>query len=502
MGVPLVMSIDIGSTAVKVIAISPEGKLVASASGRYPTNSPQPGWVEQNPKDWWTATSAAVRECVMRAGAGDIRAVSFSGHMSAPVLLDRDGGSVLPSILIGDARSAEETKFLRESYRDVFVSLTGNEPVDAFTVSKLLWIKRHHPEALNRAAVLLFPKDYIRYKLTGTLATDPTDAGNSLLFDAVKSDWAFGLIGELGLAPALFPPIRDSHAVVGGVGDEAAALTGLRPGTPVVTGAADMACSQLGTSAVRPGTLAVTLSTSAQVVMRVEAVSPAAAGRITFHPSAVPGTLYAMGSIFTGGLGIDWAYRLMTGKEKLDASDFEAIGGLSERMEDMQPGSGGLMFLPFLIGSGSPYFDSRDRASWLGLSTGQKPELLLHSVMEGVAYNIRESMALFEAEGHAIDTVHLGGGGSRNPVWGRMIGDVLGKDISLLSNRDASAVGAAMLAGVGCGLYDSAADAARAIVKTAPPQPHSPDRHRAYDRIYARYLKAYRALNEFYRDEQ
>lgn len=496
---PAVLSIDIGSTAVKVIAMTRTGDVLASASGHYPTQSPLPGWVEQDPESWWDAAAPAVRECMTQLGEASVAAVSFSGHMSAPVLVDRDGRPVLPSILIADTRSHEETRMLRSKYKDVFVKLTGNEPVDAFTVSKLLWIKNHHPEAMRRAATLLFPKDYIRYKMTGMLGTDQTDAGNSLLYDHGKNRWAIELIEELGLPSFIFPRVHSSHERVGFVNACAASLTGIAEGTPVVAGAADMACSQLGTGAVHTGTLAITLSTSAQVVMRVDAISASGIGQITYHPSALPNSMYAMGSVFTGGLGVEWAYKLLTGKKKLDPADYESINRLSEEMVDFPPGSSNLMYLPFLVGSGTPHFDSSDRAAWLGLSTGQSTELLMHSVLEGVSYNIRESMEVFEAGGHQVRAVHLGGGGSRNPVWSRMIGDVLGKDIALLNNRDASALGSAMLAGAGAGFYEMDKLPVRQNAPTSEPKPHSNERHQQYNGLYARYLKAYRAVKEVYR---
>lgn len=497
----LVLSIDIGSTAVKVIAMTKDGEIAASQSGHYPTSSPYPGWVEQDPESWWEAASAAIKGCLEAVGPAAIGAVSFSGHMSAPVLLDEDGTPVMPSILIADIRSYEESAYLKAHYMADFLQLTGNEPIDAFTVSKLLWMKRNRPDAMNRARTLLFPKDYIRYKLTGQLGTDQTDAGNSLLYDHGKGEWAMELIRELDLPSHIFPQIHASSDIVGHASRGASTATGLLEGTPIVAGAADMACSQLGTGAVRSGTLAITLSTSAQVVMRVDSISSSSTGQVTYHPSAIPGTLYAMGSVFTGGLGIDWAYRLITGKSRLAAKDYAAINQLCEGMKGIPPGSANVMFLPFLVGSGTPHFDAADRATWIGLSTGQTPELLMHSVMEGIAFNIRESMEVFQKGGHAIDKVHLGGGGSRNQVWSAMIGDVLGKSLSLLHNRDASAIGAAMLAGVGTGMCTMEDIISQKLVSASEPSSYSIDRHRSYDVIYARYQKAYRALNEWYRNE-
>jgi len=494
----LLMGIDTGTTSAKVIAMSPAGDVCASASVHYSTTSPHPGWVEQEPEVWWNAVVEAIRECLRHVDARSIQGISFSGHMSAPVLLGVDGTSVMPSILIADMRSSEETRFLRMHYMNRMLNLTGNEPLDAFTASKLLWIKNFRPEALQQASVILFPKDYIRYKLSDRLGTDPTDAGNSLLFDREHLSWDMELIGELGLPERLFPPILLSDSVAGQVSMQAARLTGLAEGTPIITGGADMACSQLGTGAATKGKLAVTLSTSAQVVLRVNSTDDHGRGRVTYHPSAIPGTLYAMGTVFTGGLGMEWGYKLLTGKTRMEAEDYNALNALYQDDNQIPPGSGGLLFFPFLTGSGTPYFDSCDRASWLGLSTGQSPAWLLHSVMEGVAYNIRESMEVYQEAGYEINAVHLGGGGSRNSIWMRMIGDILGKDIVALENRDASAAGAAILAGVGAKIYKSAESAAASIVRTGVPYSFSPDRHATYNKLYGRYRKMYQALNEYY----
>ena len=281
---------------------------------------------------------------------------------------------------------------------------------------------------------------------------------------------------------------------------EAAGLTGLPEGTPVVTGAADMACSQIGTGAVAEGTLAITLSTSAQVVLRVPSLQTGSPGKITFHPSAVPDTFYAMGTIFTGGLGVEWGYRFLSGKDKLGEDDFRAINALCREMADIPPGSGGLMFLPFLTGSGTPHFDAVDKGSWLGLSTGQSKALMLHSIMEGIAFNIRENVGMFENDGHRIERIHLGGGGSGNPVWCQMIAHVLGKDIRLLAVRNASAIGAAILAGTGTGFFPSLEEAAARAVRTGEAFAADGEKHGRYNRLYRHYRNVYRALNVHYHD--
>lgn len=497
---PLLMGIDIGSTSVKCAAVTPEGKVAAAASGKYPLSSPHPGWVEQNPKHWWRAVVKAVRECTAQIGSGRVCAVSFSGHMSALVLLDNKGEPVRPSMLVADTRCREQTGFLRERYMDVFKALTGNEPLEAFVAPRLLWLKQFEPESLEKAAVLVFPKDYVRYRFTRRLATEPTDAGNTLLFNPAAGDWEWSLIRELGLDPGLFPPICRSTETVGSVTREAARLTGLPEGIPVVAGGADMACSQLGTGATREGVMSVTLSTSAQIVVPLKAPIPSLAGAVTFHPSAVEGALYGMGTVYTGGLGVDWGLKLLSGGGSSGSAERARLERWTEEMKKYPPGSRGLLFLPFLVGSGTPYFDARDRASWLGLSIGQDKPLLLHSVMEGISYNIRENMEMFEKAGVPVRELRLGGGGSRNPVWCRMVGNVAGKAVSMLENRDASALGAAMLAGIGAKCYSSPDEAVdRAVAWKSRLEPDE-SVHAVYDGIYDGYRDIYRSINRYYRE--
>ncbi|MBB6729604.1 xylulokinase [Cohnella zeiphila] len=494
---PLLLGVDIGSTSVKCVAVEPDGTVAAAATGTYPIASPRPGWVEQRPEHWWRAAARAIRECVAGTDASRIAAVSFSGNMSAMVLADRRGRPVRPSMLVADTRAARQAEWLKERYGEEIAAMTGNEPLAAFVAPRLLWLRENDPGALTESSRFAFPKDYIRFRLTGEWATEPTDAGNTLLFDPAKGDWAWKLIRELGIDPALFPPLCSSAEKIGRVTKEAAVRTGLPEGTPVVAGGADMACSQLGTGILAAGETAVTLSTSIQVVTPLREPIRNLAG-FTFHPSAVKGTFYAMGSVFTGGLGVDWGLRMLTGDSVSAAPDRNKLERWTEAMKDIPPGSRGLLFLPFLVGSGSPSFDERDRASWLGLTLGQDKPLLLHSVLEGISYNIRDNLELLERAGIPVRELRIGGGGSRNPVWCRMVGNVAGKPASLIGNRDASALGAAMLAGIGTGCYASAEDAVAQAVRLTQRLEPEPDAAGRYDEMYPDYQEVCRSLNRYY----
>lgn len=499
MTISAVMGIDLGTTSVKCLAMDRDGKRIASASKGYPLQSPQPGWVEQRPEDWWSAAVEAIRECLSALPDGAvIEAVSLSGHMSALTLLDEGGSPVMPAILIADTRSERQTQYLNEHYREQVIALTGNVPIDAFTAPKLMWVRDQRPDLYQQARTLVFPKDYVRFRLTGHLGTDPTDAGNSLLFDVRGRVWNEKLIQELGLRVDLFPEVAESSSAAGTITAEVSALTGLPAGTPVFTGAADIACTQIATGTLEDEIMAITLSTSAQIIMRVPDAHPNVAGQVTFHPSAVAPTIYAMGTVFTGGLGVQWGYELLFNRDSMDIGDFAQLDRLCEQMKEIPCGSGGLLFLPFLVGSSTPYFDSRDRAAWVGLTLNRDKALLLHSIMEGIAFNIRENVEAFAAMGRIPRRIYLGGGGSRNPVWRQMIADVLGREIVLLQTSDASALGAAAIAGVGSGMFDSLESVSRMLVQEGDRFACDAERHGRYTNLYEKYRKVYHSLHAYY----
>ncbi|HEX7063478.1 MAG TPA: FGGY family carbohydrate kinase [Bacillales bacterium] len=490
-----VMAIDVGTTSVKSLLMDVKGEVRASSSQGYPTYSPRKSWVEQKPLEWWEAVVAAVGELLKKVNPSQIEAVSLSGHMSAPVLIDESGQPVYPSILISDTRSTAQTNYLRERFLERFTALTGNEPLDAFTVSKLLWFKEENPSVLSKTAHLVFPKDFVRYQLTGRVGTDPTDAGNSLLYHDVADNWNWDLIKELQLPAHIFPEITKPTEVFGFITDDVSRLTGLNAGTPVITGAADMACSQIGTGATLKGTLAITLSTSGQVVMRVPSHHEGGIGKVTFHPGVPRDSMYAMGTVFTGGLGVDWVYRLLHENKEKD----QQLAELTEKMKEIRPGSNGLLFLPFLVGSGTPHFDPKDRASWLGLSLSQDKALLLHSVLEGISFNILENVEVFQDMGLEVERVHIGAGGSKNPVWCRMIANMLGQNVHTLKNRDGSGMGAAILAGVGIDVFPSIESAVKKVVDVDEVISFDLEKYRKYEGLYGRYKEMYKAINRYYR---
>ena len=498
------VALDLGQSSVKALAIDPEGRVRAKATAPYPSSTPRPGWVEQVPDDWWEAACAALRQCwdeLERQGLGarDVAAVGLSGHMSGLVLVDREGRPVRPCITISDGRSTEEAEDLGRRMGEAVRRVTGNPVINGFMLPKLEWVRRHEGEAFARARKALMPKDYLRLRLTGAVATEPTDAANTLLLDPVRRTWSDELKAAAEVPDGLLPELVETLSVAGRVSQEAARESGLVAGTPVVAGGADMACSNAGIGAVEPGVVAVTMGTAAQVVATVDRIYASLFGQMTFHPQAEPGALYVMGSHFTGGLAMAWLAQALArqGEGAAAAVPFEE---LEAEAAACPPGAQGALWLPFLVGSGTPSFDPALAATWLGLRAGHRRGHLVRSVMEGVAFNLRESVALLEQAGLGPQEIRIGAGGLRSGLWRLILAGVLGKPLRTVEVGDVSAFGAALMAGVGAGWWANLREAVRSAVRLGPAV-EPPDGWRAaYDALFPAYLAAVRRVAGYYHE--
>ncbi len=459
------LGIDVGTSGTKTIAIDADGQVLASSSAAYPLQTPRRGWVEQDPADWWRAVCSTVRDVTdhLPGGAGSVAAVGLSGHMSSLVALDHGGSPLRPCITVADGRGAEESEWLAAHFGPRIERLVGGPPGTSDVAPKLLWLKAHEPAVYARMATFVAAKDYVRLLLSGHLATEPTDAGNTLFLDLQRRQWDVDLYVDMGLDPAKLPPLVGTTDVVGGVTPAAAAATGLVAGTPVVAGGADMATSVTGTAAVASGVVAVTIGTSAQVTTSVQGLLPGARGRISFHPHAAPNLLYVMGSIFGGGIALRWLAGAFGEERELGRLGDRYFDKLSKQAALSTAGSEGAIFLPFLVGSGSPDFDPVVQASFLGLSLATGRPQLVRAVLEGVAYNIRECVDVLRELGIPVQRVHLAGGGAASPAWRGIVAGVLGLQVHPTRVRDASPLGAAALAAVGMGAFADVPAAARRV---------------------------------------
>ena len=485
------LGVDLGTSAVKCLAMDIHGNCISQGEGRYPLYAPKPGWVEQNPEEWMEPVYNAIRDCLKGLGDYKPAALSFSGHMSSLLVLDSDMQPLLPCSLVGDTRAVKQADELNVQLGGAFAEMTGNVPWQAFIAPKLLWIKQERPDVYAQIEKFVVAKDYIRYRMTGELCTDYTDAGNTLLFDPVSKEWDDSLITRSGLNRRIFPQLKAPTDQAGSINRNTSQATGLPEGLPVICGAADMACSQLGTGGLNPERLIITLSTSGQMCMNVKQPSPMVKEKVTFHPGI--GSMYAMASVFSGGLAVNWAYCLLSGQNPGDVPDFNSLGVLAKDIETFTPGKSGITFLPFLTGSGSPHNKSTDKAHFVGMTLASDRKDIMHAVMEGVAYNFRENADVFRMLGNWSE-VRLGGGGTKLKPWRHIIADVLGVNIDILRTSDASTMGACMLAIAGVGDVDSITELSEKITVCDDRIEYSKKNKNEYDGLYEEYCKIYSTL--------
>ncbi len=440
-----VLAIDIGTSSAKAILLSETKEVLAEASSSYPTYTPKATWIEQNPEDWWQAFVTSVRQCLAQRNDIEISAIGVSGHMSVMLPLDKAMNPLRPSITIADTRCVAETTWLNENFASEISSTTGNIALTAFTLPKILWFKRHERGLFDKTKVILTVKDYVNYKLTGVLSSEPTDAGNTLLIDYKTRQWNTALMGKLELPQHLFPTMHESLEIIGEVIKEAANILGIKAGTPVIAGLADMGSSTLGAGLLDKNRLAITLGTSAQITQIVDKPSPELLGKFTYHPHALPGKTYLMASLFTGGLGLQWFAEVLSSftNESLEQS----IKKIFNLAETAPPGSRDVLFLPFLTGRGSPSFDATLTASFRNLRREHTGAEMARAVLEGVAFSIRHCLDEIKKHHAPATDIVLGGGGSRSKLWQQIIADVTVYPLYPLQVSSAGPLGTALAAG-------------------------------------------------------
>ena len=434
--VAAVVGLDVGTTALKGVLVGEDGRLLDEASAAYSARSPRPGWSEQDPDDWW---GAAVQVLGRLRRTARPAAIGLSGQMHGSVFVDGTDRPVAPAILWNDQRTDAECAAIEALTDGHIAEWTLNPPRTAFTASKILWFRRHAPDAAARTTGVLLPKDSLRLRLTGARATDLTDASGTNLLDVRARVWSAAVLAALDIDPAWLPPAAESDAITGQVRSGLSELEGLG-GVPVVAGAADQAAAAIGLGIVRPGLVSVTLGTSGVVYAQIPAVTVDPAGAFHTFCHSVPGTWMMMAGVLSAGGSVQW-YR-----DVVDGRDFAAIntGALG-----VPPGAGGLLFLPYLTGERSPHNDPRARGAFVGLNRGHGPDHLARAVFEGVSFALCDLVDGLSALGVPIEAVRLAGGGARSPAWSRILASVLNRPLVTTTVADASAYGAAILAAAG-----------------------------------------------------
>jgi xylulokinase len=420
------------------------------------------------------------------AGA-EIDAVGLTGQMHGSVLLDSGGEVVRPAILWNDQRTERECDEIRDLVgRDRLIQITGNDALTGFTAPKLLWVQRHEPENWSRVRHVLLPKDYVRLRLTGDHAIDVADGSGTILFDLAKRTWSPDVLGALDLDPALFPPTFEGPQVTGVVSPEAAQLTGLRPGTPVVAGGGDQSANAVGVGAVAPGVVALSLGTSGVVFATTDGPSVEAGGRVHAFCHAVPGRWHMMGVMLSAAGSLRWLRDALAPNQTFDS--------LVEGAAQVPAGSEGLLFLPYLTGERTPHPDPLARGAFVGLTVSHDLRHLTRAVLEGVAFGLRDGLDLMIGSGMVRpDQVRASGGGTRSSLWRQILADVLEAEIATVPTEEGAAYGAALLAAVGAGWHASVEDATAAVVKVEPAAQPSDDVD-LYRRAHESYQGLYPAL--------
>jgi xylulokinase len=456
------MGLDLGTSSLKALLLNEKGKIDFVRSFPYHSYMPAPGWIEQDPGDYEKVLEQVIAVVLKEVPPQDIQAIGFSGHMSAAVLTDTAGKPVTRCITLSDNRSIKESREIALKAEGRIFSNTGNPVITAFCVPKLLWLKQNREEEFRRAAYYITPKDYLRFLLCGNLSAEYTDAANSLLLDR-NGEWDLDLIETLGLPQQIFPAILKPWEKAGEITEEAALHFGLKKGTPVIAGGADMACGALGTGLFKPGDSAVTIGTSATFLCAVSKPGDIGRGQITYHPHAIPGCYYAIGSHFNGGLLLNWLSALFSPKEEID---YALLDNLAAKASAVSAGSGGVLCLPFLVGSGSPYFSAADSAAFIGMAQTSGKIHLFKSALEGIAFNLCQTLGIFEEIiGGDLQNIRLAGGGVKIQGWDQIITDVFGKSTRVVNCPDASAAGAAILGAYGAGFCTDMSEAAASCIE-------------------------------------
>ena len=462
------IGIDVGTGGTRALMVDEKGTLLGSATHEHAQfASPQNGWAEQDPHDWWNACQKAIGKLLKQTGVSknEIVAVGLAGQMHGAVLLDEKEEVLRPALIWCDQRTAEECRVLNETIGEQrLVELTSNPALPNFTLTKLMWVRTHEPEIWKRFRSFLLPKDYVRLQLTGVRAIDVSDASGTLLLDVVHRRWSKEMVKATGLDERCLPEVFESPEIVGKITARAAQATGLAEGTPVVAGAGDQAGGAIGMGIVKAGCVSATIGTSGVVFAATDKPFLDPKGRLHTFCHAIPNRWHVMGVTQAAGLSLRW-FRDTFGVAGKAAGD--PYDSLSQEAAAIPAGADGVLWAPYLMGERTPHLDSDVRGALIGLAASHGRGHIIRAILEGVAFSLQDSLTIFAEIGVPVSDIRLGGGGARSPLWRQIQADVYAKPVSLLAAEEGCAYGAAVLAGVGARMWPSVDEACAEIVRIA-----------------------------------
>ena len=488
--VDVALGIDIGTQSCKCVVLGADGELHGVGQEGYDLLTPRPHWIEQDPQAWWAATVTAVRAALRQSETppGRVCGIGLTGQMHGAVLLGADLEPLRPAMIWMDRRSANLCDtILARVPPDVVRTVAGNRLSPGFAGASLAWLREVEPQTLDQTRAVVQPKDYVALRLSGTISSEPSDASATWLYDIANRRWSDVLAKACGVSLDILPPISESGAVIGTLRPQAAFELGLREGTPIVAGAADQAALLLANGVIDPGRGSITLATGGQitVVSSRPMIDPKL--RLNTFCHAVPDRWYTMGAILNAGIALRW-WRLMISEGR------KTYPELLAEADHAPAGSEGLIFLPYLEGERTPHMDPDATGAFVGLTLRHTPSHMTRAVLEGVAFAFRDCLLTLREAGPVPDHFLVGGGGSQGPLWRRILASVLGVSLQTVEGTEHTAVGAAMLAGVGAGLFYDLAQAVAKTVRYGPTEQPDLDDMAIYDAQYARFRALYPAL--------
>lgn len=479
-----VMGVDLGTSSVKVSVVDKEGQIVSQESAKLSLIQEQPGYSEQNPEDWVTATTVAIVNLALKdhIDLQQVEGISYSGQMHGLVLLGSDNQILRPAILWDDTRTSKQCQEIMSVLGDDFLNITKNKPLEGFTLPKILWVKENEPEIFKQAKTFLLPKDYLRYRMTGDLSMDYSDAAGTVLLDEVNKTWSSKICDKLGLDISICPKLVNSLDQVATISEKYATYSGMSTETKVFAGAADNAAGALGAGILDDDKVLVSTGTSGVVLKHEKSVTDYQ-GKLHFFNHAIPNEFYSMGVTLAAGHSLKWLYQTF-GEDK----SLEEFVKLAEKSP---VGGHGLIFTPYIVGERTPYADSKIRGSFIGVSSLNTKADFVRAVLEGVIFSYEDILKIYHEHGKHFKTVYSIGGGAKSPLWLQIQADVFNTKVRTLENEQEPGLGAAMIAAVGVKWFSNLQDCAKKFVKKGKTYWPDPENVEKYQKLYQIYSQVY-----------
>ena len=494
-----VLGIDVGTGGTRALILSADGRVLASATAEHePFASPKTGWAEQSPEDWWRAAGIAIHKALEKGNlrGEQISCIGFSGQMHGAVMLDAAGEVVRPALIWCDVRTEKQCRELTERIGAAeLIRLTCNPALTNFTITKLLWVRENEPQNWKRISSVMLPKDYVRFRLTGEKATDVADASGTLMLNVARREWSSEVLQAAEIERSWVPALHESAEICAKVSEAGAAATGLAMGTPVVAGAGDQAAGAIGMGVVTPGAVSATIGTSGVVFAATDRPALDPKGRLHTFCHAVASRWHVMGVTQAAGLSLRWFRDNFGCTEIVEGKDPYEL--LSAEAASVPAGAQGLLWAPYLMGERTPYLDPEARGVLAGLTASHTRAHVVRAILEGVAFSLKDTFAIFDEMDVPVKSIRLGGGGARSPLWRQIQADVYGHEVELVEAEEGAAFGAAILAGVGAKLWpsvDAACDAVVRVKERVAPNAANVEVMAASGKAYRRIYPAMKAI--------